>query len=94
MQFRVADSHKFSAEQLLAMASSPSAVPIPGVSMNKPTIDAEEPLRAELKSFLKAVRQRSQPEVTLEDGRRALETALNILSAIGEHAKAANLQSL
>jgi predicted dehydrogenase len=94
LQFRVADSHKFSAEQLLAMASSPSAVPIPGVSMNKPTIDAEEPLRAELKSFLKAVRQRSQPEVTLEDGRRALETALNILSAIGEHAKAANLQAL
>jgi predicted dehydrogenase len=94
LQFRVADSNKFSAEQLLAMASSPSAVPIPGVSMNKPAIDSEEPLRAELKSFLKAVRQRSQPEVTLEDGRRALETALNILSAIGEHAKAANLQAL
>jgi predicted dehydrogenase len=94
LQFRVGDNHKLSPAQLLAMAASNSAVPIPGVSMNKPAVAAEEPLHAELKSFLKSVRERSQPEITLEDGRRALDTALNILSAIAEHARSAMLHTL
>ena len=91
LQFRVS-ADRFSAEQLLALAASPAAVPIPGVNVNKPKIEAQEPLHAELKSFLGAVRRRSKPEVTLEDGKRALEMALKILAAIAEHSRNANLQ--
>jgi predicted dehydrogenase len=94
LQFQVAVGQKFSAAQLLAMATTPGAVPIPGVSMNKPAVESEEPLRAELKSFLGAVRKRSTPEIPLEDGRRALDIALQILAAIGEHNRRANIQVL
>lgn len=87
LQFRVAESKKFSVEQLLDMTEPPSGVPIPGVTVNKPAIKPEEPLHAELKSFLAAVRGRSQPEVSLEEGRLALATAFSILSAIAEHMK-------
>lgn len=57
----------------------------------RPKIVAEEPLRAELRSFVEAVRRRTAPEVTLDDGRRALAVALEILSQIGQHAERANL---
>ena len=93
LQFRVAVSN-FSAEQLLSLASSPAAVPIPGVTLNKPVVQSEEPLHAELKSFIQAVRQRSKPEVSLEDGRLALSTAFDILSAINHHIRHANLAAL
>jgi predicted dehydrogenase len=63
--------------------ASPSANPQIGVT--KPAITAEEPLHAELKSFLSSVRQGSQPQVTLEDGRSALALALEIVKAIHEH---------
>lgn len=93
LQFRVAAGN-FSAEQLLSMAASPSAVPIPGVKLNKPVVQAEEPLHAELKSFVLAVRRRSKPEVTLQDGRLALSTAFSILAKINEHIRRANLAAL
>ena len=85
---------KFSLHSLMAFAETPSNVPIPGVTLNKPRVEAEEPLRAELKSFLDAVRRRSTPVVSLEDGRRALSTALSILSAIEAHTRRAKLHSL
>lgn len=94
LQIRVADGGKFSTEQLERMASSPVALPIPGVTFNKPAIELEEPLHAELKSFLNAVRHRRGPEVTLEDGRLALATALTILSTIRQHMVDANLSAL
>jgi predicted dehydrogenase len=78
----------------MSFAETPSALPIPGVALNKPKVESEEPLRAELKSFLHAVRHREKPLVTLEDGRRALAAALSILSAIEEHTKRAKIQSL
>jgi predicted dehydrogenase len=71
---------------------APSANPQIGVS--KPPVASEEPLHAELKSFLHAVRQRSAPVVSLEDGRRALGLALEILDAIREHGKKVNLAGL
>jgi len=58
----------------------------PQIQMAKPPITAEEPLLAEIKAFLQSVRDRSRPVVPLEDGRRALELALAILSEIGRHA--------
>jgi predicted dehydrogenase len=92
LQLRVASEQKLSPEQLRTLALSP--VPIPGVLLNKPVIQQEEPLQAELKSFIEAVRQRSKPVIPLEDGRRALATALSILSAIAEHSRRAGLVSL
>ena len=58
-----------------------------GISMTKPTVAQEEPLKAELKAFLNSVRERSQPEVTLLEGRRALEIALAILAQVQQHAQ-------
>jgi predicted dehydrogenase len=66
----------------------------PQINVAKPVITSEEPLYAELKSFLDSVRQRSKPLVSLEDGRRALAAALDILSAIREHGKKISLESL
>jgi predicted dehydrogenase len=93
-QIRVTQEEKFSLHHLMSFAETPSTLPIPGVTLNKPKVEAEEPLRAELKSFLHAVRHREKPVVALEDGRRALAVALTILSAIEEHTKRARLHSL
>ena len=66
----------------------------PQINVAKPAITAEEPLYAELKSFLDSVRQRSKPLVSLEDGRRALAVALDIVFAIPEHGKKIRLDTL
>jgi len=93
-QIRVNKEEKFSLSSLMGFAETPSNVPIPGVTLNRPRIEPEEPLRAELKSFLEAVRRRSRPVVALEDGRSALNAASSILTAIEEHARRAKLHSL
>jgi predicted dehydrogenase len=66
----------------------------PQINVAKPAITTEEPLYAELKSFLNSVRQRSKPLVSLEDGRRALAVALDIVSTIREHGKKIRLDAL
>jgi predicted dehydrogenase len=66
----------------------------PQIKVAKPPVTSEEPLHAELKSFLHAVRQRSTPVVPLEDGRRALALALDIVGAIREHGKKVGLGGL
>jgi predicted dehydrogenase len=66
----------------------------PQIKMAKPPVTSEEPLHAELKSFLHAVRQRSTPVVPLEDGRGALALALDIVAAIREHGKRVGLAGL
>jgi predicted dehydrogenase len=58
-----------------------------------PTV-AEEPLKAELISFLECVRSRSQPRVSLNDGRRALSLALDILGAVREHGSRLHLDEI
>ncbi|MCU1284149.1 MAG: oxidoreductase [Acidobacteriales bacterium] len=79
------------ANALASAAANPNALPIPGVSLQRPKVEAEEPLHAELKAFLKAVRERSTPMVSLEEGRRALAVALDIAHAIAEHHRRAKL---
>jgi len=76
--------------------SSPQATPSvnPQIGMLKPSVTSEEPLRAELRAFLDAVRRRSTPVVTLEDGRRALALALNIVTDIHQHGSRINLEKL
>ncbi len=66
------------------LSSQPSVNP--QIAVAKPAITAEEPLLAEIKAFLHAVRKRSHPVVSLDDGRRALELGLEILAEIGRHA--------
>jgi predicted dehydrogenase len=58
----------------------------PQISMTKPAVTAEEPLLAEIKSFVQAVRERGRPVVSLEDGRKALALGLAILGEIAKHA--------
>ncbi len=66
----------------------------PQIKVAKPPIVAEEPLRAELRSFLESVRTRSRPLVSFEDGRRALALALDIVAAIREHSNKVQLDQL
>jgi predicted dehydrogenase len=77
--FSVGDPARRPAE----MAGVPSVNP--QIQMAKPVIVAEEPLLAEIKSFLQSVRDRSRPVVSLEDGRKALELGLAILAEIARH---------
>ena len=66
----------------------------PQIKVAKLPIVAEEPLQAELRSFLDSVRTRSQPLVSFEDGRRALALALDIVTAIREHSSKVQLDRL
>ena len=75
-----------------ASAGYPSVNPQIGVS--KPSVASEEPLHAELKSFLHAVRERSTPVVPLEDGQRSLALALEIVEAIRDHGKKVGLAGM
>jgi len=75
-----------------AMSGAPSVNPQIGVT--KPPVASEEPLHAELKAFLRAVRERSTPVVPLEDGRRALALALEIVDAIRDHGTKVNLAGI
>jgi predicted dehydrogenase len=71
-----------------------AASALPGITPFKPAVEPQEPLRAELTSFLGAVRERSKPEVTLEDGRRALAVATMIVETIATHSRHARLPEL
>jgi hypothetical protein len=64
------------------------------VRPSRPAVTTEEPLRAELRSFEEAVRRRSRPLVPLEEGRRALAVALEILDAIRRHGEQIHLERL
>ena len=66
----------------------------PQIKVVKPAIVAEEPLQAELRSFLEAVRTRSKSLVSFEDGRRALAVALDIVAAMREHGHKVQLEQL
>jgi predicted dehydrogenase len=74
--------------------AAPASSATPQINFTKPATVTEEPLLAELKSFLEAVRQRSRPVVSLEEGRRALALALDIVAAIRAHSTEINLEQL
>jgi predicted dehydrogenase len=61
------------------------------MSLKKVPVEAGEPLRLEIEAFLEAVRGRTEPAVTVEDGRAALALALEINSAIAVHARRTGL---
>jgi predicted dehydrogenase len=74
--------------------ASVAASAFPGITPSKPKVEQQEPLKAEITSFLHAVRRRSKPEVTLQAGRNALEVATQIVAAIAAHNKLAHLSEL
>ena len=88
---------RFNLEQIqraiAARAKKAVGIP-PQFKIEKPKVVQQEPLKAELVSFLDAVRRRTPPVVSLEDGRRALAAALQILEAIRSHAERAKLGHL
>jgi predicted dehydrogenase len=61
------------------------------MELRKVPVEAGEPLRLEIEAFLDAVRTRSQPVVTVEDGRAALALALEINASIAAHARRTGL---
>jgi len=79
--------------QLAALASAVAlgSQPAPGMSLRKVPVEPGEPLRLEIESFLDAVRGRTQPVVTAEDGRAALALALQINAAIAAHVRRTGL---
>jgi len=77
-----------------ASASGTTPSVNPQIGMAKPPVKGEEPLYAELKSFLDAVRRRVHPVVSLEDGRRALALALEIVEQIEKHSQRIGLDRL
>ena len=83
----------YSRQDVLVFTIDPAAAagPNPGIGVQKPAVVSEEPLHAELRSFLDAVRHRSRPQVPLQEGRRALAVALEVLSEIRAHSQKVGL---
>jgi predicted dehydrogenase len=70
-----------------ALPKGGSDHPSPGLSLKKVPVEAGEPLRLEIEAFLEAVRNKTRPVVSVEDGRAALALALEINAAIAEHSR-------
>lgn len=68
--------------------------PQPKLDFEKLPTQPEEPLRAELRAFLDAVRTRSVPRVDGEAGRRALELADRVMMGILDHGRRVQLDTL
>ena len=71
---------------LAQLAQQAGQHPSAGLSLKKVPVEQGEPLRLEIESFLNAVRNRTRPLVSAEDGRAALALALEINQAIAAHA--------
>jgi predicted dehydrogenase len=84
----------YSRRDVFSLTVKPTAAGVPEIAPYKPPVTTEEPLHAELRSFLQSVRQRTNPEVTLEDGRAALDLAIAIQQQMAEHQKRAGLDQV
>ena len=62
-----------------------AAHPLLGISINRLEINDVEPLRAEITAFLDAIENDTEPPITGEDGRRALNLAIGVLERIDAH---------
>ena len=63
------------------------SAPVPGMQMEERSFEQGDALREEIHSFLDAVIQRGEPEVSGQMGREALHTALNITRQIRESSR-------
>ncbi len=62
-----------------------AAHPLLGIDINRLEIEDVEPLRAELTAFLSSIKNDETPSITAQDGRRALDLALQVLDKIDTH---------
>jgi predicted dehydrogenase len=72
-------------QKILTVIRKKDAAPVESpaqVSIEEESYDQGDALLAEIEAFLKAVRERSTPVVTGEDGLRALETAMKITALV------------
>ena len=65
--------------------------PSAGLTFDKQSLPRAEPLRLELENFLHAVQTRKPPRVTAQAAREALNLALEINTAIADHARQTGL---
>jgi predicted dehydrogenase len=84
----------YSRRDVFSLTVKPTASGEPEITPYKPPVSTEEPLRAELSSFLRTVRERGTPEITLQDGRAALALAIEIQQQMAEHNKRAHLDEV
>ncbi len=63
----------------------------PTICSHRVEVERDEPLRAQLESFLECVREKKKPLVGGEDARRALAVALMVADRIREHGKRAGI---
>lgn len=77
--------------QLAAMAQAAGEHPSAGLSLKKMPVVDGEPLQLEISAFLHAVRERTTPIVSGENGRRALALAIEIRDAIAAHRAVAGI---
>jgi predicted dehydrogenase len=77
-------------------AGQPNGEPaaLPQINFEKVPTVPEEPLRAELRAFVHAVRTRRPPRVDGAAGRAALELADRVMAGIQEHARRVKLDAL
>ncbi len=77
-------------------AAQPNGEPatLPQINFEKVPTVPEEPLRAELRAFVHAVRTRRPPRVDGAAGRAALELADRVMAGIQEHARRVKLDAL
>ncbi len=64
----------------------------PVISQNPVSIERRDPLEAEIRSFVQAVRTRQQPVVTGKDGRASLALSLEIIDRMNENLDRLRLQ--
>jgi predicted dehydrogenase len=64
-----------------------AAHPLLGININKLEVEDVEPLRAELSDFIGMIQTGKEPPITAQDGRRALNLALQVLDKIENHRK-------
>ena len=80
------DLLKLAREKKASDLSQLAGVDFAGMVKVEPlVVDDVEPLRAELQSFLNAIRTGTPPEVTADDGVAAVELAEQIVASVKEH---------
>jgi predicted dehydrogenase len=76
---------------VIMSVTSPPTAKAPAIVPNKIELSKIEPLRAEIESFLQAVRSRGQSAVSGEEGKRALELGQQVVERIRDHTQALRL---
>ena len=82
-------STNYSAQEVQVYRKKPGPLPKSGnpmehIAVTSLPVRKEEPLKLELEAFLEAVRGNKRPEVSGEDGLRALKVSWRVLNAIRE----------